>query len=296
MRTLPYGPYQCRGCGQHTFYGLQINQVSSIPLCSLECHQLLAGAVNLSMLKSYKPQANLTTTVLTRAEYGRAAWLVLHSVANYYPVNPSIEDRAAADAFLTGFATQLPCRMCRGHFATVLRDHPWKLQSRFAFREWVNKVHNIVNSQLGKELIPLSSGPGYFIPDTSYTPGTNLCTWLPDEREFGRAVWLMLHSMAAFYSPKDKETVQLFHRGFSHLYPSSTGGSRSVYEKELKQQRGLHAVLKTRIGYEAWVCDFHNRVNALLGKPVYMFRKIQAKLHAVYTCVEEDQPQIVREL
>lgn len=280
----------CHACGRPTALGIHIGSSEwAIPVCSKACRTKIGETTYASLVDRYGPSTNLAKTVLTRAEYGRAAWLVLHAVANYYPVKPTKADMRAASDFLTGFATQLPCSMCRRHFRAVLDRTPWTVDSRSAFREWVTKVHNIVNAETGARQIQLLPGKGKFTPGLVYEAGMNLSVVLPDEREFGRAAWLVLHSMAAFYTPASYATVQRFHSGFSKLYPSSTGKSRKLYARHLELGPPLASALESQDSYEAWIFGFHNRVNAVLGKPVLVVDGIHvnaAVVHTTYTCID----------
>jgi len=84
------------------------------------------------------------------SELGRAAWKVLHAVAEQYPAAPTYEDQQSALQYIFGFAKLYPCLKCRQHFQQLLAQYPPDVSSQPAFRNWMIAFHNRVNADLGK--------------------------------------------------------------------------------------------------------------------------------------------------
>lgn len=110
------------------------------------------------------------------AELGRAAWTVLHSVAAYYPLEPSSEDREALRGLVHGLARLYPCAECRLHLPAELEaadaaapaplrraavaaagagagassDDNDASSSRALAERWMCELHNAVSVRLGK--------------------------------------------------------------------------------------------------------------------------------------------------
>lgn len=85
-------------------------------------------------------------------EWGSRFWFVMHTVAYYYPHNPSVDDMTSVRHFFESFGRLLPCRSCRNHYRELLRTNPIDeiVQDRMALLRWIHMVHNRVNARLGK--------------------------------------------------------------------------------------------------------------------------------------------------
>ena len=83
---------------------------------------------------------------LPRRSFGQ-----LHSVAAYYPEQPTAGEMAAARDLVAAIATLYPCAHCRERLAVDLASLPVQpaLQSRTALCAWVCAQHNLVNEALG---------------------------------------------------------------------------------------------------------------------------------------------------
>jgi hypothetical protein len=84
------------------------------------------------------------------AELGRAAWKLLHAVAEQYPPVPTYDDQQSALQFIYTFAKMYPCLKCRIHFQRVLQELPPNVSSQPAFVAWMSAFHDRVNADLRK--------------------------------------------------------------------------------------------------------------------------------------------------
>lgn len=58
------------------------------------------------------------------SELGRGSWKLLHSMAAWYPDNPTDEDQSAMRGFITGLAKFYPCTYCAEDFRENLKSSP----------------------------------------------------------------------------------------------------------------------------------------------------------------------------
>jgi len=89
--------------------------------------------------------------------WGSKFWFTMHTVAYFYPSEPTPEEMAHASNFYSSLVALLPCPGCASHYATLLQQHPvgGAVTSRSNLIEWVNKIHNEVNRRLGKPVVTL---------------------------------------------------------------------------------------------------------------------------------------------
>ena len=90
----------------------------------------------------------------------------------------------------------------------------------------------------------------------------------PDSEALGRATWTFLHATAAYYPERPSPTqrahiLQLLH-ALPTLYPC---GHCAKDLGERLRRRPPDVRNRTALG--AWLCETHNEVNALLGKPTF---------------------------
>ncbi|KAN0129341.1 ERV/ALR sulfhydryl oxidase domain containing protein [Lactarius tabidus] len=90
----------------------------------------------------------------------------------------------------------------------------------------------------------------------------------PDADALGRATWTFLHSTAAYYPERPSPTqrahmLQLLH-ALPTLYPCGHCA------EDLGERLRRHPPdVRNRAALGAWLCETHNEVNALLGKPSF---------------------------
>ena len=85
-----------------------------------------------------------------REQLGQHTWALLHTVAAYFPEQPSDADCEHARRLVHGLAQLYPCAHCAEDFREEVAKSPPRVESRAAFCTWVCEQHNLVNAKLGK--------------------------------------------------------------------------------------------------------------------------------------------------
>lgn len=80
----------------------------------------------------------------------------MHSVAYWYPTEPTPAHKKAAYDFFTSLKELLPCGGCREHYTELLGRFPLDraVDNRMKLLKWTVDVHNEVNISIGKSSIP----------------------------------------------------------------------------------------------------------------------------------------------
>ena len=89
---------------------------------------------------------------LSKAELGKAGWLILHTMSVKYPLQPTQKDKDRMRAFLQYFAEQYPCSECSSHFVYYLEQNPPLLECRDDISRYLCQLHNEVNKFLKKPI------------------------------------------------------------------------------------------------------------------------------------------------
>lgn len=87
---------------------------------------------------------------LNRAELGRAAWAHLHTMAAYYPVQPSPTQQSDMHSFMLLYMQHYPCLYCRDRTMEEVERNPPRVAGRRVLSEWLCELHNEVNERMGK--------------------------------------------------------------------------------------------------------------------------------------------------
>jgi FAD-linked sulfhydryl oxidase len=87
-----------------------------------------------------------------RAELGRAAWKLFHTMMSRFPDKPSEDDSLALKTYIHLFARLYPCGDCARHFQQLLKKYPPQVGSRNSAAGWACFVHNEVNERLEKTM------------------------------------------------------------------------------------------------------------------------------------------------
>eukprot|EP00471_Norrisiella_sphaerica_P003396 CAMPEP_0184478942 /NCGR_PEP_ID=MMETSP0113_2-20130426/825_1 /TAXON_ID=91329 /ORGANISM="Norrisiella sphaerica, Strain BC52" /LENGTH=187 /DNA_ID=CAMNT_0026856889 /DNA_START=120 /DNA_END=683 /DNA_ORIENTATION=+ len=93
---------------------------------------------------------------LNRKELGRSTWALLHTMAAYYPEEPSKAMQKDMEQFMRLAAKLYPCGYCSDTTTQEMGWNPPRVQSREELSQWLCEIHNEVNDRLGKPLFDCS--------------------------------------------------------------------------------------------------------------------------------------------
>lgn len=91
-----------------------------------------------------------------REQLGRATWTFLHTMAAYYPEQPSVAEQEEMKAFMTNFSKFYPCQDCAEHLRGRMKVNPIKVANQNELSHWMCEIHNDINELLGKKLFDCS--------------------------------------------------------------------------------------------------------------------------------------------
>ena len=81
--------------------------------------------------------------------WGRIYWAYLHVLVATLPVTIEPEYMKRIHIIIENVLFTLPCPECAAHAVAYHRTHPLPTTDRLAYIEWVNNMHNSVNTRLG---------------------------------------------------------------------------------------------------------------------------------------------------
>ena len=87
-------------------------------------------------------------------QIGNAGWTLLHTIAAYYPDNPSPKKKESIVSFYNSFAQVYPCSYCADELRLDLEKFKIKNSNRIELSIWTCQLHNRVNQRLGKIIQP----------------------------------------------------------------------------------------------------------------------------------------------
>lgn len=93
---------------------------------------------------------------LNRRELGRVSWAYLHTLANYYPENPSLSHQKEMVELLWLYMKYYPCGYCSDMTIQELYRNPPRVKSRKELSVWMCEIHNEVNARMGKPMFDCS--------------------------------------------------------------------------------------------------------------------------------------------
>ncbi|CAM1302948.1 GFER (predicted) [Pycnogonum litorale] len=83
-------------------------------------------------------------------QLGRCSWTLLHTVAAYYPDEPSVRQQNDMSKFVQLFSKFYPCDHCAQDLRESVKKKPPDTKSRYDLSQWMCQLHNEVNRKLGK--------------------------------------------------------------------------------------------------------------------------------------------------
>lgn len=87
--------------------------------------------------------------------WGPYAWFFIHSIALNYPNNPTFKNRIDYSNFFKSLSNVLPCQRCAINYSNNIKNHPIDnhLDNSQQLFNWTVDIHNMVNSETGKQII-----------------------------------------------------------------------------------------------------------------------------------------------
>lgn len=89
--------------------------------------------------------------------WGPSLWYKIHTLALSYPFKPTNDDIKKYYNIYTNLWTIIPCEKCSVNYKRHLQELPIKpfLSSKYKLFEWTVNMHNLVNKELKKPIMPL---------------------------------------------------------------------------------------------------------------------------------------------
>ena len=85
-------------------------------------------------------------------EIGRGTWTLLHTMSVYLPENDlSQQQKSDATQFMNILARNYPCSHCADDLKEDLKIIPPQVKTGQDFANWMCRLHNKVNTKLGKK-------------------------------------------------------------------------------------------------------------------------------------------------
>jgi hypothetical protein len=88
--------------------------------------------------------------------WGPHLWQALHMISIGYPNEPNNEQKKHYKTFFENFHQVIPCAICSNNYKKNLLELPITndtLKNRNNLATWLINIHNIVNKELGKNVI-----------------------------------------------------------------------------------------------------------------------------------------------
>jgi hypothetical protein len=83
--------------------------------------------------------------------WGHAGWVFLHSIADSFPENPSLEERRHVEVFFTQCLPRLlPCSFCNAHLSEEVLKNAIDSSSGKNLSYWLYRIHNNVRKRTGE--------------------------------------------------------------------------------------------------------------------------------------------------
>jgi len=102
----------------------------------------------------FKPTDSKSGDGMLTTIWGPSLWHFLHTMSFNYPVEPSKEQKQHYKQFILNLENVLPCKYCRINLNKNFKKLPLTdkhMESRDTFSRYVYKLHEVVNTMLGKK-------------------------------------------------------------------------------------------------------------------------------------------------
>ncbi|CAD7077588.1 unnamed protein product [Hermetia illucens] len=93
---------------------------------------------------------------LDKNELGRATWGLLHSISVTIPEHPTETQRRDLVNLMNSLAQFYPCEYCARDLRNELIKEPVDASSQHNFAQWLCRLHNRVNTKIGKPIFDCS--------------------------------------------------------------------------------------------------------------------------------------------
>ena len=102
----------------------------------------------------FKPQDMKSGDGMLTTVWGPSLWHYLHTMSFNYPVHPTAQDKKHYREFVQSLVHVLPCKYCRLNLVKNFKTLPLTysdMESRDTFSRYVYKLHELINTMLGKK-------------------------------------------------------------------------------------------------------------------------------------------------
>ena len=95
--------------------------------------------------------------------WGPDGWLLLHSITEKYPNNPTSYIKDVYFTFFHSIEYILPCIYCRESFSKYMKELPIEnyLKNKRTLCKWLYKIHNKVNDKLKSQKLHNTPNPNF---------------------------------------------------------------------------------------------------------------------------------------
>lgn len=144
------------------------------------------------------------------AYWGPHVWAAIHLICLGAPESFTGSDTSGYRAFFTNLASILPCEACREHLRQNLKETSIEAAlsgGRESLFKWSVQLHNTVNGQLGKPILPydqakafwtdVANGKKYCFPNDKVDGGDAGKT-LGRKMSLSDVVWVMIWVIVGF--------------------------------------------------------------------------------------------------
>jgi hypothetical protein len=157
---------------------------------------------------TYKKRDYISNDGMLTSVWGPPLWHVLHCISFNYPNKPSVKDKKHYRNLITNLKHVLPCKYCRNNLKKNLKSLPLTnndLKNRTCFSKWMFKLHELVNTMLGKK-----SGLKYCDIRERYEHFRSRCTTKKDKKYPVKKIKIFLNKTRKIRKREDGCTEPLY--------------------------------------------------------------------------------------